>query len=121
MIKRGEIYFVSLDPVQGREQAGRRPVLVVSDDSINALPLVISVVVGTDAAHITRSYPTNVLIKAKESGLPKDTVFLCFQLRSLDPNRFIDANTGKPRPSGLAPASKIQEIDLALKAVLSLN
>ena len=32
---RGAIYFVNLDPVIGREQAGRRPVLVVSDDDIN--------------------------------------------------------------------------------------
>jgi len=49
MIKRGQIYFVALNPVQGREQAGRRPVLVVSDDIINGLPLVVTVVIGTDA------------------------------------------------------------------------
>lgn len=35
MIKRGEIYFVILNPVQGREQSGRRPVLVLSIDTIN--------------------------------------------------------------------------------------
>jgi mRNA-degrading endonuclease toxin of MazEF toxin-antitoxin module len=29
-IQRGEIYFVNLNPVQGREQAGQRPVLVLS-------------------------------------------------------------------------------------------
>lgn len=31
-IKRGEIYFVDLNPVQGREQSGKRPVLVLSID-----------------------------------------------------------------------------------------
>ena len=31
-VQRGEIYFVNLNPVQGREQAGRRPVLVISAD-----------------------------------------------------------------------------------------
>ena len=36
MIKRGEIYFVSLDPVKGRGQSGYRPVLVVSSDGINS-------------------------------------------------------------------------------------
>jgi mRNA interferase MazF len=30
-VRRGEIYFVNLNPVQGREEAGRRPVLVLSD------------------------------------------------------------------------------------------
>jgi len=29
-IRRGEIYFVNLDPVKGREQAGQRPVLILS-------------------------------------------------------------------------------------------
>lgn len=36
-IRRGEIYFVNLNPVQGREQAGQRPVLVISVDLINRL------------------------------------------------------------------------------------
>jgi len=47
MIQRGEIYFVDLNPVKGREQAGRRPVLVLSVDAINKLPLVVTVIVGT--------------------------------------------------------------------------
>lgn len=34
-IERGEIYFVNLNPVEGREQAGQRPVLVLSIDAIN--------------------------------------------------------------------------------------
>jgi len=33
-VQRGDIYFVNLNPVQGREQAGSRPVLVLSIDSI---------------------------------------------------------------------------------------
>jgi mRNA interferase MazF len=121
MIKRGQIFFVSLDPVQGREQSGRRPVLVVSDDIINSLPLVVTVVVGTDAANITRAYPTNVLVKAKDSGLPKDTIFLCFQLRSLDTKRFIDSKTSKIQPSGIVPLNKMTEVNMALKMVLSLR
>ena len=42
-IQRGDIYFVNLNPVQGREQAGQRPVLVLSIDTINRLPLVVTV------------------------------------------------------------------------------
>ncbi len=37
-LQRGEIYFVNLNPVQGREQAGQRPVLVLSIDAINRAP-----------------------------------------------------------------------------------
>lgn len=84
-IERGEIYFVNLNPVQGREQAGQRPVLVLSVNAINRLPLVVTVVVGMKGANISRDYPTNVRVPAAESGLPMETVFLCFQIRSLDP------------------------------------
>ena len=82
-LQRGEIYFVNLNPVQGREQAGSRPVLVLSIDAINRLPLVVTVVVGTKGANVTRDYPTNVRVSPQESGLPMETVFLCFQIRSI--------------------------------------
>src|ERR1043165_4296443 len=94
-VQRGEVYFVNLNPVQGREQAGRRPVLVLSIDSINRLPLVVTVVVGTKGENVTRDYPTNVRVSIAESRLPMETVFLCFQLRSLDPNRFTGPAAGK--------------------------
>jgi mRNA interferase MazF len=76
VIQRGEIYFVDLNPIKGREQAGKRPVLVLSNDSINKLPLVVTVVVGTKGENIPRDYPTNVRVSAAESGLPIETVFL---------------------------------------------
>jgi mRNA interferase MazF len=101
MISRGQIYFVNLGPTHGHEQAGRRPVLVVSADAINRQPLVVTVVVGTRASRIPRDYPTNVRISAQETGLPEDTVFLCFQIRSLDPARFLDPKTGWRHSSGL--------------------
>ena len=94
-IQRGEIYFVNLNPVQGREQAGQRPVLVLSIDDINRLPLVMTVVVGTKGANVPRDYPINVRVAAADSGLPMETVFLCFQLRSLDARRFPLAPAGK--------------------------
>jgi mRNA interferase MazF len=94
-IKRGEIYFVNLNPVTGREQAGHRPVLVLSVDSINTLPLVITVIVGTKGENISRDYQTNVRVSSEESGLPMETVFLCFQVRSLDAKRFPKNPAGK--------------------------
>ena len=95
MIRRGDIYFVDLNPVQGREQSGRRPVLVLSIDAINKLPLVVTVVVGTKGENLPRDFPTNVRFSAEESGLPMETVFLCFQIRSIDPNRFAQQAAGK--------------------------
>src|SRR3712207_5887220 len=94
-IHRGEIYFVDLNPVVGREQAGVRPVLVLSSDAINQLPLVVTVIVGTKGQNVRRDYPTNVRVPADESGLPLETVFLCFQIRSLDQKRFPNKPAGK--------------------------
>ena len=119
MIHRGEIYFVDLDPTKGREQRGRRPVLVVSVDAINAQPLVVTVVVGTDAKNVSRDYPVNVRLSADETGLPRDTVFLCFQIRSLDPSRF-QYSTGAPRPVGMLSSERMQTVDEALRSVLRL-
>lgn len=120
MISRGQIYFVSLGPTRGREQAGRRPVLVVSVDAINCQPLVVTVVVGTDAKHMPRDYPTNVRVTAKETGLPRDTVFLCFQIRSLDPARFLDPKTHRPNVAGTIPSARMVDVERALKLVLNL-
>lgn len=114
MVSRGQIYFVELSPSQGREQAGRRPVLVVSSDAINRQPLVVTVVVGTSGENIPRDYPTNVRVPAAESGLPKDTVFLCFQIRSLDSGRFGE-------PAGRLPTARMEEVGRALRLSLDLG
>lgn len=113
-IQRGDIYFVNLNPVQGREQAGQRPVLVVSIDPINRLPLVVTVVVGTKGANITRDYPTNVRVAAADSGLTMETVFLCFQIRSLDGRRFPAA------PAGSVSGRVLEQIETAIRYCLGL-
>lgn len=120
MIRRGGIYFVTLGPTQGREQAGRRPVLVVSADAINRQPLVVTVVPGTEGRNVGHDYPTNVRVTAKETGLPTDSVFLCFQVRSLDPRRFVDARSGTAKPVGSMPDAKMAEVENALRMVLAL-
>jgi mRNA interferase MazF len=113
-IKRGEIYFVNLNPVKGREQAGKRPVLVLSIDAINQLPLVVTVVVGTKGENISRDYPTNIRVSTAESGLSLETVFLCFQIRSLDTVRFT------PEPAGHLTDEKMNEVEAAVRYCLGL-
>ncbi|RLC13607.1 MAG: type II toxin-antitoxin system PemK/MazF family toxin [Deltaproteobacteria bacterium] len=113
-VRRGEIYFVNLNPVKGREQAGRRPVLILSNNILNRLPLVVTVVVGTKGENISRDYPTNVRVPSSESGLSMETVFLCFQIRSLDPARF----PGKA--AGMASDKILEQIEDAVRYCLGL-
>lgn len=121
MIRRGQIYFVNLNPIKGREQAGRRPVLVVSSDAINRQPLVVTVVVGTDAANVPRDYPVNVRVRAAETGLSTDSVFLCFQIRSLDRARFRDERGNLVNAVGALPEGRMREVDRALALALDLR
>lgn len=113
-IQRGDIYFVNLNPIKGREQAGRRPILVLSIDAINNLPLVVTGVVGTKGTNFTRDYPTNVRVSPEESGLPLETVFLCFQIRSLDPKRF------PKEPSGNLSGAKLKKVEDTVRYCLGL-
>ena len=113
-VKRGEIYFVDLNPIRGREQAGQRPVLVLSIDAINALPLVVTVVVGTSGANLTKDYPTNVRVSAQDSGLPNETVFLGFQIRSIDMSRFSNS------PAGRLPESIMERVEDTVRYCLGL-
>jgi mRNA interferase MazF len=113
-IQRGEIDIVNLNPVQGREHTGQRPVLVLSIDAINRLPLVATGVVGTKGENILRDYPTNVRIAPADSGLPMETVFLCFQIRSLDPRRF------PPTPVGRLGGRPLEQLEQAVRYCLGL-
>jgi mRNA-degrading endonuclease toxin of MazEF toxin-antitoxin module len=78
---RGDIYHVSLDPTQGREQAGRRYVLIVSPREFNRLgtPLVCPITQGGNFAR-------NKGFAVSLSGLGTLTqgVVLCNQPRALD-------------------------------------
>jgi mRNA interferase MazF len=120
MIKRGEIYFVDLNPIKGREQAGRRPVLVVSVDAINKQPLVVTVVVGTSGENVQKDYPVNVRVPASVSGLSEDTVFMCFQIRSIDPARFVNPKSQLATPSGFMPKEWMARVEESLRLVLGI-
>ena len=88
MIYQWHIFMASLDPTLGSEQAGRRPVLVVSRERINQLLPVVNVIPITSRKASARIiYPNEVLIPAGSSGLRVDSIALCYQIRTLDISR----------------------------------
>jgi mRNA interferase MazF len=89
-MKRGDVYNVRLDPVEGSEQGGSRPVIVVSRNSINAnSPTVLAIPCITYRAG-KRIYVTQVLISAPTGGLSADSIALAEQVRILSKSRFGD-------------------------------
>jgi len=82
------IYVAVLDPVRGSEQAGRRPVLVVSRERINQVLKVVNVIPLTSLKSPDRRiYPNEVLLPAGTGGLARDSLALCYQIRTLDKDR----------------------------------
>ena len=89
MIKRGELYYADLSPVVGSEQGGVRPVLVVQNDIGNKYsPTVIAAAVTSQLGKA--KLPTHIALSAGEYGLPKDSVVLLEQIRTIDKRRLRD-------------------------------
>lgn len=97
--EQGEIWFASFDPVEGHEQAGQRPALVVSVNEPNRTGLCM-VVPGTTRE---KRYPGRVKVLAGNGGLERDTGFTCDQLRTVDRKR-LRRYLGKPDPKYLRQA-----------------
>lgn len=117
-VRRGEIYFVDLNPATGREQSGRRPVVVMTSDLLNDKRLVVQVVPGTSGSNITSDYPTNVRVPAGEANLPNETVFLTFQMRALDHSRFIDPPVGRLGAAALGRMERAIAITLGMTTLV---
>ena len=86
MIKRGELYYADLSPVVGSEQGGVRPVLVVQNDVGNKYsPTVIAAAITSQMGKA--KLPTHIELAAGDYGLPKDSVVLLEQIRTIDKRR----------------------------------
>ena len=79
-MKRGEIYTVSLDPTEGHEQRGYRPVVIVSPtefNNITRLPVVLPITSGGEFAR-------RIAFAVPLSGIQTTGVVRCDQPRALD-------------------------------------
>ena len=112
--RRGEVYLVRLDPTEGSEQAGTRPAVIVSRDAINRHSPVIVICPLTDAAHVPKLYPSDVLVRAPEGGLAKDSVVLTGQVRAIAKSRLL-RRLGELRPETM------EQIEQALRITLDLS
>lgn len=83
--QRGEIWLADLDPTQGREQAGRRPVLVVSVSVFNQSRA--DLVVIAPLTSTLRAIPWHVPVSASEGGLKSTSEIMCEAVRSVSKAR----------------------------------
>ena len=84
--KRAEIYFADLSPVVGSEQGGVRPVLVIQNDVGNKYSP--TVIVSAITSQLTKAkLPTHIELSSQLYHLPKNSVILLEQIRTLDKRR----------------------------------
>lgn len=86
VIRKGDVFFCNLDPTFGHEQAGTRPVVVLQNNIANDRLNTIMVAPLTSNLK-AKGYLLTVFVDAQSSGLPKDSVILLFQVRTIDKRR----------------------------------
>ncbi|WP_165462498.1 type II toxin-antitoxin system PemK/MazF family toxin [Atlantibacter sp.] len=108
---RGEIWLVSLDPIAGHEQSGKRPVLIVSPalfNKVTRLPIVVPVTSGGNFARAA-----GFTVSLDDAGTKTTGVIRCDQPRTLD----MEARNGIRLER--IPENVINEVLARLEAILS--
>lgn len=86
-MKQGEIWYADLNPTKGSEQAGLRPVVVVSGNLLNEHLTVVIVVPLTTKIKNYKGNP--VLSPSKINGLKTESEMLIFHIRSVSKDRLV--------------------------------
>lgn len=113
-MERGEVYDARLDPVEGSEQGGTRPVVIVSRDAINAYSPVVLAVPCTTYRENRRVYPTQVLVIAPDGGLSNDSILMADQVRVLAKSRLLTLR-------GKLSSTTLGQLNQALVIALDLS
>ena len=113
VIERGEVWWADLGEPDGSEPGYRRPVVIVQSDAFNRsrLRTVIAVVLMTNVRLVEA--PGNVLLPARATGLPKDSVANVSQVITVDRD-FLLERAGRIR------GQLLQDVDKGLRLVLAL-
>ena len=110
-ILHGDVWFGELDPTVGHEQAGERPLLVLSLNSFNRSPAGLVVVLPITTRR--RPIPWHVFVSPPEGGLIHPSAILCEALRSVSRQRL------QYRMGAAAPET-IQAVQDRLRILMNL-
>lgn len=90
VIQRGDVWWANLDDPRGSEPGFRRPIVIVQSDAFNRsrIQTVVGVVVTSNLRLVDA--PGNVLLRARISGLPKDSVANVSQVITVDRDMLSD-------------------------------
>ena len=113
-MRRGDIWWASLDVPRGSEPGYRRPIVIVQADAFNSsrIQTVVAAVITSNTR--LAEAPGNLLLTPAQSGLPKESVVNVSQLVTLD-KRYLREHVGT------MPMDQLNELNHGLCLVLALN
>lgn len=109
---RGEIWLADLNPIRGHEQAGARPVLIISTDLFNHGPSGLVFVIPL--TRTDRRIPAHIALEPPEGGVNSRSFILCDALRSISKDRL------KGRPWGAITAATMRRVEDTVRMLLEL-
>jgi mRNA interferase MazF len=110
---RGEVYDVRLDPLEGSEQGGTRPAVIISRDQLNAVLSTVVIVPCTTFRPGRRVFAAQALLQAPDGGLQIDSVVLGEQVRVVTKQRL-----GRRR--GMLSSEALARVEQAVIIALDL-
>ena len=113
-VKRGEIYYATLDPIVGNETGKTRPVLIIQNDVGNQYSPTTIIAVITEYSEKKATYPICV-VTGKDSGLKKNSIVNLSQIRTLDKSRLTGSKIGTLSDEIMG------KVDMALKNSLGVK
>lgn len=87
MVRQWSLYWADLNPIRGSEQAGTRPVLVLSNNVVNEILPNVTVIPISSVKENARVYPTEVYLPRDISSLPKPSTAMIHQIRTISKER----------------------------------
>lgn len=111
-VRRGDVFYADLSPVVGSEQGGVRPVLIIQNDMGNKYSPTIIIAAITSQTNKTK-IPTHVRVDPR-IGLPKNSVVLLEQVRTIDKKRLRD-KVGRFDDEAMSIVDKSLKISVGLK------
>lgn len=113
VVERGQIWWADLGEPDGSEPGFRRPLLIVQNDAFNRSRLRTTLAVVLTSNLRLLDAPGNVLLSAKASGLPKDSVANVSQVITIDRDVLTER-------AGSIRGALLGDVDAGLRLVLAL-
>jgi mRNA interferase MazF len=108
---RGEVWLVDFGDPIGREQAGRRPALVVSDNDLNDGPA--GLVIVAPITSVRRGLPSHIEVDDARSGLDEISYVKCEDVKSVSDRRLVAR-------LGTVPVETMFQVERALRWLLGM-